>query len=65
MKHVLLEQKKNKIMKLKKNFVESQTGTWKPDLKVLKSSMFPRNLKLSSRGVSNVLSRMQAQVCNS
>jgi hypothetical protein len=53
-------------MKLKKkNFVESQTGTLQPALKVLKISVFPRNLKLSPRGVSNVHSRMQAQVFKS
>jgi hypothetical protein len=56
---------KDKIIKFKKNFVESQTGTWQPALKVLKISMFPRNLKLSFRRVSNVLSRMQAQVFKS
>ena len=66
MKHILSEQKKDKSMKLKKkNSVESQTGTWQPALEVLKFSMFPRNLKLSSRSVSNVLSRMQARVFKS
>jgi hypothetical protein len=40
-------------MKLKENFVENQTRIMQTVSQVLKMSMFPRNLKLPSRGVSN------------